>query len=535
MKNKKILLFVIIGIIVVILGFSMIYIVSKHNRTDEKIEKANIDGIKIVALRDDITDVEAVKIIKDNIVKIKNKINDEEIIGTGFFDISGYLVTNSHIVDVKGDITVEYNDGTVENATLIANDIISDVAILEVNNKKAFAMKYENTINLNVTDEVYALGFPLNLEGEATVTKGIVSARRSRGGIEYIQTDASITNGSSGGPLITKKGTLVGMNSLATDKIDIGISISSESIQNIIYRLINDKNITYIDGEREGNALSAVLVEIGYKTDDLYEEKHLWNQKEKEENNENESESESNKIDDYPHVENKVEKENYIYELETLSIDGYNISFSKYNYQYEIVVDQSVNSLKINAIPEDNRCVVKIFGNENFKDGNNNVEIHVIDKNGTRKSYIINVIKKVTKLDEAVGIISGLDLQKNTATGVNSFYMFWDYVDSDGIRINKDGPIDIIDSIKVSIYTGMKNIDDELSTENSRLLKTYTFTPTLDMKSIYIPISDIRNLLVEDDYKGGIYGDVDLTFYITINTNNQRTFKSKNYWGLNKQ
>ena len=186
MKKK---LIIIISLIIITIGIGIgtfLY----FNKSKEPITVKKINYIDLASAE---TEADKVEIIKKNTVKIVNKINNEiTIIGSGFFDTDGYLITNSHIVDIKGDINVIYSDGSASSVNLVSNDIASDIALLAVENPKALALKFADTLNLKTTDTLYAIGYPLNLAGEPTVTKGILSARRSIAGIEYLQTDASM-------------------------------------------------------------------------------------------------------------------------------------------------------------------------------------------------------------------------------------------------------------------------------------------------------------------------------------------------------
>lgn len=268
-KKKFWCLCLISIIIITVIGFIILFI-KESNKT---IEVYSLSQIQPLSAADSSKSVE---MIKKNIVKIINKTDSStSIIGTGFFDKSGYLVTNSHIVDIKGEITVEFADGTKKEAQLFSNDITSDIALLSVKNSKAKAMYFGKTLSLNITDEVYSIGYQYALKGEASVSKGILSARRSAGGIEFLQSDISLNIGNSGGPLINDKGELLGINTYATENASIGIAISSESLEIIIEKLIKEKKVNYLEDERPSNALSVVLKEIGYYQKDLYNEEKI--------------------------------------------------------------------------------------------------------------------------------------------------------------------------------------------------------------------------------------------------------------------
>ncbi len=133
----------------------------------------------------------------------------------------GYIVTNNHVVDGADDITVTMSDKKSFKAKLIASDPSSDLALIKIDAKGLPFLLYGNSDEVRVGQWVLAIGYPLNLE--TTVTAGIVSAksrtleinrRQSRTPIEsFIQTDAAVNPGNSGGPLINTAGQLIGINS----------------------------------------------------------------------------------------------------------------------------------------------------------------------------------------------------------------------------------------------------------------------------------------------------------------------------------
>ena len=177
-KTKIIVISISLLVIFVILGFiiKINLIDSKKNDTGDKM---HVSGLEQITVLSENNSAKASELIKSNIVKIINKIDDTtSIIGTGFFDKSGYIVTNSHIVDIKGSIFIEYATGEEVEAQLYSNDITSDIALLVVEKPLVKAVSYGKTLSLNITDDVYAVGYPFVLKGEASVSKGILSARR---------------------------------------------------------------------------------------------------------------------------------------------------------------------------------------------------------------------------------------------------------------------------------------------------------------------------------------------------------------------
>ena len=138
-KTKIIIISIITVLFLVIVFFVTIGLINHNNKNiQEPIEVNAIEQLYPLTTSDSS---QAAELIKTNIVKVVNKIDDEtSIIGTGFFDKSGYLVTNSHLVDIQGTITIEYSDGKKSNAQIFSNDILSDIALLAVENPKVKSM-----------------------------------------------------------------------------------------------------------------------------------------------------------------------------------------------------------------------------------------------------------------------------------------------------------------------------------------------------------------------------------------------------------
>ncbi len=142
-------------------------------------------------------------------------------LGSGFLiDQQGHILTNEHVVDGAAKVTVTYSDGTTQDAKVLAEDPTIDLAVLEVDKPPASAkpLPLGQSRDLTVGDPVVAIGNPLGLE--RTATTGIVSAVKRRicspnqsAIANAIQTDAAINQGNSGGPLLDRRGRIIGINS----------------------------------------------------------------------------------------------------------------------------------------------------------------------------------------------------------------------------------------------------------------------------------------------------------------------------------
>jgi len=166
-------------------------------------------------------------------------------LGSGFvIDASGIVVTNNHVIDGADEINVILQDNTTIRAELLGTDPRTDIAVLRVKTDKPLtAVRFGDSDTAAVGDWVLAIGNPFGLGG--TVTAGIVSARgrNINQGLydDFIQTDAAINRGNSGGPLFNMQGEVVGINtaiySPTGGSIGIGFSIPSNLARNIVAQL----------------------------------------------------------------------------------------------------------------------------------------------------------------------------------------------------------------------------------------------------------------------------------------------------------
>ena len=166
-------------------------------------------------------------------------------LGSGFIiDEKGIVVTNNHVIQDAEDIIIRVNGDKEFKAKVIGSDPLSDIAILQLETKEKFTpVKFGNSDNARIGDWVIAIGNPFGLGG--TVTSGIISARNRSIGLsryeDYIQTDASINSGNSGGPLFDMNGDVIGINTAILGRsgsIGIGFAIPSNSAKIVIDQLI---------------------------------------------------------------------------------------------------------------------------------------------------------------------------------------------------------------------------------------------------------------------------------------------------------
>ena len=166
-------------------------------------------------------------------------------LGSGFIiDEKGIVVTNNHVIDGAEDIVVQVNGEKKFNAKVVGADPLSDIAVLQLETKEKFIpVKFGDSDKARIGDWVIAIGNPFGLGG--TVTSGIISARNRSIGLsryeDYIQTDASINSGNSGGPLFDLNGDVIGINTAILGRsgnVGIGFAIPSNSAKIVINQLI---------------------------------------------------------------------------------------------------------------------------------------------------------------------------------------------------------------------------------------------------------------------------------------------------------
>jgi serine protease Do len=170
----------------------------------------------------------------------------QRAIGSGFIiSTEGYILTNNHLVGQADEIRVELEDGRTVPAKIVGTDPESDVAVIRVETENLIPVPLGNSDNLQVGEWVLAIGSPMGLQH--TVTAGIVSAIGRRGlniatYENFIQTDAAINVGNSGGPLINLNGQAIGINTAIVGpgggNIGIGFAIPINMAQEIAEQLI---------------------------------------------------------------------------------------------------------------------------------------------------------------------------------------------------------------------------------------------------------------------------------------------------------
>ncbi|MBV8077370.1 MAG: trypsin-like peptidase domain-containing protein [Planctomycetaceae bacterium] len=172
--------------------------------------------------------------------------------GSGFvYDDQGHILTNNHVVDGAGKITVTFHDGIEASATVVGTDKDTDVAVIKVDNTSYRPLPRGSSGKLRVGDLVMAVGSPFGLS--QTVTTGIISATE-RNDVQinsyesFLQTDAAINPGNSGGPLVSMDGRVVGINSAivtgSRGNDGVGFAIPIDMAANVADKLIKDGKVS---------------------------------------------------------------------------------------------------------------------------------------------------------------------------------------------------------------------------------------------------------------------------------------------------
>ncbi len=141
---------------------------------------------------------------------------EESSLGSGVIvSREGHILTNHHVIANMQRVQVQLTDGRVEPAQLIGSDEATDIAVLKIEAKNLEPLRFGDSDEVRAGQLVFAIGNPFGLQ--ETVTQGIVSAKGRRAmadsGVEFLQTDAAVNTGNSGGPLLNIRGEIVGINS----------------------------------------------------------------------------------------------------------------------------------------------------------------------------------------------------------------------------------------------------------------------------------------------------------------------------------
>ncbi len=207
-----------------------------------------------------------VKVMSKTISKLNSSFNDSLLnrffrqrprnrevtgVGSGFLISSdGYIITNNHVVENAMKVIIKTIDDKEYSAEIIGKDPKTDLALLKINGKNLPYIELGDSNKVEIGEWVLAIGNPLNQD--LTVTSGIISAKGRQldvaDYVDFLQTDASINRGNSGGPLINMKGKVIGINSVILSQsggsIGIGFAIPSDMAKKVIGELKNKGSVS---------------------------------------------------------------------------------------------------------------------------------------------------------------------------------------------------------------------------------------------------------------------------------------------------
>jgi len=185
-----------------------------------------------------------------------SQVYDQEVTGLGSGAIispDGYILTNDHVAGSADEITITLSDGREFKAEKIGTDLTTDISLLKIDEHNLPFIEFGNSDDILIGEWVIALGNPFglfNISDKPTVTVGVISAIgmnlnpvNNRYYLNMIQTDASINQGNSGGPLVNSLGQLIGMNTLiwtaqgSSGNIGVGFAIPSNKLKKVITEL----------------------------------------------------------------------------------------------------------------------------------------------------------------------------------------------------------------------------------------------------------------------------------------------------------
>jgi putative serine protease PepD len=229
---------------------------------------------------------DVVQAVSPSIVTISSTITEGqmsgEAVGTGIVvTADGQILTNNHVIDGATDVRVRFpGDTEPTEAKVVATDAANDLALLEVDvDRDLQPVTFADPADIRIGDAVMAIGYALDLDGAPTVTTGIVSATdrtmlESNGALDgLIQTDAAISSGNSGGPLVNALGQVVGINTAVITSegevaaSNVGFAIGSAEVQRVLAQLQSGKAreegyLGITPSDRTDGGSGALVVEV---------------------------------------------------------------------------------------------------------------------------------------------------------------------------------------------------------------------------------------------------------------------------------
>lgn len=227
---------------------------------------------------------ELVQAVRPSVVSVRQEVTQTgalgqtrrgQAAGTGFvLSADGYIVTNNHVIAEGDSPTVTFADGTSEPATIVAGDPSRDLAVLKVDRTDLVPLAVGDSDELLLGEQLIAVGYALDLDGEPSVTAGILSAKNrtivAENGVQLVnllQTDTAINPGNSGGPLLNSRGEVVGINTaIAGGAENIGFAIAITPVMDVIDSLregsVPDRALMGVTTQPTGEGPGVEIIEI---------------------------------------------------------------------------------------------------------------------------------------------------------------------------------------------------------------------------------------------------------------------------------
>lgn len=220
-----------------------------------KLIKAYISFIIVIILFTSVGSTYAMEFNAETAYQSVFVIHSGSSLGSGFAVGKNCIVTNAHVLSSTHNIYVRSYSGEEYQATILGIDESNDIAVLGIVDANFSYLPIADISTMNIGDTIYAIGAPKNMA--YTLTKGIISTKdRTIGRNTYIQIDAAINEGNSGGPLLNDNGQVLGMNTLKiSDSEGIGLAIPSAVICNYLKEL-------GIELDSSGNVKDSVIISM---------------------------------------------------------------------------------------------------------------------------------------------------------------------------------------------------------------------------------------------------------------------------------
>jgi len=244
---------------------------------------ATVDAVPASAAPTSIGDL--VEAARPSVVSVRQVVTQQDPFGgtrqgqsagTGFvLSSDGYIVTNNHVIEQGDSPVVTFADGTSEPATIVAGDPSRDLAVLRVDRTDLVPLAVGDSEDLRLGDQLIAVGYALDLDGEPSVTAGVLSAKNRTIGepngaqlVNLLQTDTAINPGNSGGPLLNDRGEVVGINTAVAGQAEnIGFAIAITPVVDVIDDLRNGtvpgQALMGVTSAPTDDGLGVEIVEIG--------------------------------------------------------------------------------------------------------------------------------------------------------------------------------------------------------------------------------------------------------------------------------